>query len=58
MHSPTIIERAFELARDHTSVDDIRKVLRKEGYANIDAHLAGASIKADLKRQFVAPQAD
>jgi len=51
MHTPDIIERAFQLARDASSVDEIRKALRHEGYANVDAHLAGPSIKADLRRQ-------
>jgi len=53
MPTENIIERAFQLARGSTSIEEIRKTLRKEGYANVDAHLAGASIKADLKRQFV-----
>jgi hypothetical protein len=53
MQNQNIIERAFELARGSDNLDDIRKVLRREGYANVDAHLGGASIKADLKRQFV-----
>ena len=53
MHNPNIIERAFQLAPSSTSVDDIRKTLRQEGYSNVDAHLAGASIKAELKRKFV-----
>ena len=52
MQTENIIERAFQLARDF-SLEEIRKTLRKEGYANVDAHLGGASIKADLKRQFV-----
>jgi len=47
-----IIERAFQLARGTNNVDEIRKALRQEGYANVDAHLAGASIKADLRKQF------
>ena len=51
MHTSNIIERAFQLARNGSSIDDIRKALRQEGYSNVDAHLAGASIKADLKRQ-------
>ena len=54
MHTQNIIERAFQLARDSTSIDEIRKTLRQEGYANVDAHLGGASIKADLKKQFAA----
>jgi hypothetical protein len=53
MHTQNIIERAFELARGSSSVEEIRKTLRHEGYANVDAHLAGASIKADLRKQFV-----
>jgi hypothetical protein len=53
MYTHDIIERAFQLARDSNSVDDIRKVLRQEGYSNVDAHLAGAAIKAQLKKQFV-----
>jgi hypothetical protein len=52
MQTQNIIERAFELARGCDNVDDIRKVLRQEGYMNVDAHLAGRSIKADLKKQF------
>ena len=47
-----IIERAFQLARGTNNVVEIRKALRQEGYANVDAHLAGASIKADLRKQF------
>jgi hypothetical protein len=52
MHSPTIIERAFELARSATTVDEVRNGLRREGYSNVDAHLAGPSIRADLKKRF------
>ena len=52
MQTPNIIERAFQLAPGSSSVDEIRKALRHEGYSNVDAHLAGASIKADLKKQF------
>lgn len=52
MYTPHIIERAFQLAPDFTSLDEIRKALRSEGYSNIDAHLAGASIRADLKKRF------
>ena len=53
MQTQNIIERAFHLARESDNIDEIRKVLRREGYSNVDAHLGGASIKADLKRQFV-----
>lgn len=53
MQTQNIVERAFQLARASDNLDDIRKTLRHEGYSNVDAHLAGASIKAELKRQFV-----
>jgi len=52
MQTDNIIERAFQLARTSDNIDDIRKTLRREGYSNVDAHLGGASIKADLKKQF------
>ena len=53
MQTQNIIERAFQLARGSRNLEEIRKTLRQEGYSNIDAHLGGASIKADLKKQFV-----
>lgn len=52
-----IIERAFQLASGATSIDEIRKALRREGYSNVDAHLGGSSIKAELKRKFARPDA-
>ena len=54
MQTENIIERAFQLAHKFTSNDEIRKALRQEGYANVDAHLGGASIKAELKRKFAS----
>jgi tRNA G26 N,N-dimethylase Trm1 len=53
MHPMNVIERAFELAGCSTSIEEIRNALRREGYSNVDAHLAGRSIKADLKKRFV-----
>jgi hypothetical protein len=52
MRTENIIERAFELAGASANIDELRKALRQEGYSNVDAHLAGASIKADLKKRF------
>lgn len=52
MPTDNIIERAFQLARGSSNIEQIRKALRQEGYSNVDAHLSGSSIKADLKRQF------
>jgi hypothetical protein len=47
---PSIIERAFELARsgDYATIDDIRKRLKSERYSQVDAHLAGTSVRRQL----------
>jgi hypothetical protein len=52
MNQPGIIERAFELAHGATTVEEVRKALKCEGYSNVDAHLAGRSIRADLRKCF------
>jgi len=52
MHHPNIIERAFELARSSTTIDQVRYALKSEGYSNVDAHLSGPSLKADLRKCF------
>jgi hypothetical protein len=54
MQTQNIIERAFQLARGTANVEEIRKTLRREGYSSVDAHLSGASIRAQLKKQLVA----
>ena len=43
-----IIERAYELAPECGTIDEVRAALRREGYSNVDAHLAGRRIRADL----------
>lgn len=50
MYYPTIIERAFEVAHTSMTIEDVRQTLRTEGYSNVEAHLSGPSIKADLKK--------
>lgn len=52
MHTPNIIERAFELARSSTTIAEVRHALRFEGYSNVEEHLAGPTIKADLRKHF------
>ena len=44
------VERAFQLARSGEcfNVEDIRRQLRREQCSNIDAHLAGSSIRKQL----------
>jgi hypothetical protein len=46
--APGVIERAYQLARTSADVEQIRLKLRKEGYSNVDAHLAGPKIRSDL----------
>lgn len=53
MRPSDIIERAFQLARQSSTIDEVRIALRREGYLNVDAHLAGPTIKADLKKRLV-----
>jgi hypothetical protein len=43
-----IIERAYELAPNFANIEEVRTALKREGYSNVDAHLAGQRIKADL----------
>jgi hypothetical protein len=45
-----IIERAFQLASQSANVEEIRNKLRQEGYSNVDGHLMGRQIRADLVR--------
>lgn len=52
MHRPDVIERAFQLACSSADVQEVRDALRREGYSNVDAHLAGPTIKADLRKRF------
>ena len=50
-----IIERAYELAPDFENMEDVRVALRREGYSNVDAHLAGPKIRSDLGKRFNRP---
>ena len=43
-----VIERAFELALQSTTVEEITARLRSEGYPNVDTHLMGRKIRFDL----------
>lgn len=45
-----IIERAFQLAPECATIDEIRLKLKREGYSEVENHLQGGSIQKDLKR--------
>ena len=43
-----IIERALELAPECDSVAEVRRMLRTEGYTQVDAHLSGRLIRKQI----------
>ena len=49
--NPTILERAFELARSgrFASVGDLKKQLKTEGYANVAAQMFGPALGRQLR---------
>ncbi|HEX8222822.1 MAG TPA: hypothetical protein VF605_03285 [Allosphingosinicella sp.] len=53
---PSTVERAFELARSGScaNVPAIVAALKGERHESVDAHLAGPSIRRDLKRVWEA----
>ena len=46
------VERAFELAAQCNDLTELKRLLKKEGHFNVEAHFEGASIKADLRKLF------
>lgn len=44
-----IIKRAFDLAGQCGSVDEVRQKLQQEGYFHVQAYLSGPQIIADLR---------
>jgi hypothetical protein len=49
---PGTVERAFELARtgSHRDIGDIVATLKREKHDAVEAHLAGPSIRRELRR--------
>ena len=44
-----IIARAYQLASECSSLEQIRYKLSREGYANVDGHLASKQLRAELR---------
>lgn len=44
------IERAYQLARCSSTLADVRSALKREGYLQVEAHLSGRKIRADLEK--------
>ena len=51
MEGINIIERAFQLAPECGSVDEVKRKLVREGYLQVEAHLSGRQIRADLNER-------
>jgi len=51
-YRPTVMERAYELARSGTcaSVSEIRAKLSGEGYYDVAAQIYGPSLTSDLRK--------
>ena len=45
---PGIIERAFQLAAESSSMEEVKQKLVKEGYSNIHAHLSGKRTRHEI----------
>ena len=48
MHEPTIIERGFAIAPEYGSIADVKRKLIDEGYTQVNAHLSGRQIRAEI----------
>jgi hypothetical protein len=44
------VERAFQLAPQARSIDEVRRKLKSEGYSQVEEHLSGGAIRAELKK--------
>jgi hypothetical protein len=44
------VERAFQLAPECRSNLELRNKLVREGHSNVDAHLQGRALRAELKK--------
>jgi hypothetical protein len=43
-----IIERAFQLAENCGSVEEVKRKLMQEGYLSVHAHLGGRQIRSEI----------
>lgn len=43
-----VIERAFQLAPECGSIEELKRKLIREGYYKVEAHLAGKQIRSQI----------
>ena len=48
MEDVNIIERAFQLAAESGSIDEVKRKLQREGYFHVEAHLSGRQIRSEI----------
>lgn len=48
MQTDNIIERAYQLAVECSTILEVKAELKREGYAQVEAHLSGRKIRSDL----------
>jgi hypothetical protein len=48
VNDTNIIERAFQLAADSGSVEEVKQKLSNEGYSSVHAHLSGKQIRLQV----------
>ena len=56
MDRPHIIERAFGLAGECSSLEDLIRKLGQENYSNVHYHFAGKSLRAQLTKKLREPR--
>lgn len=49
MEGVRIIERAYQLAPECDSMEELKRRLMREGYPQVNAHLGGRQIRRDIQ---------
>lgn len=44
------VERAFQVASEVETLEEVRRQLKREGFAQVEEHLSGGTIQSDLKK--------
>jgi hypothetical protein len=52
------VERAYQLAAQSGSIDEVRRQLMVEGYSNVEAHLSAPQLRRALKELLAATGSD
>ena len=57
MSRPEIIERAYQLAEQCASIEEIARILDKEGYSAVHDHLISRTLRSHLSKMIRESQA-